>query len=58
MIQQNTHDYKEIQLDPSDIYFSGSEDSPEKMIIISTKFKLQFDYNLLFKDAFDLWMAN
>ena len=28
------------------------------MTIISTKFKLAFDYNLLFKDAFDGCMAN
>ena len=45
-------------MNSSDIYFSGSEDSPEKMTIISTKFNLAFDYNLLFKDAFDGCMAN
>lgn len=58
MIKQNSHDFPEIQLDPSDIYFSGSEDSPEKMTIISTKFNLLFDYNVLFKDAFDQCMSN
>ena len=58
MIHQNSHDFPEILLNSSDIYFSGSEDSPEKMTIISTKFDLVFDYNLLFKDAFDGCMAN
>ena len=58
MIQQNSHDFPEVKLDPRDIYFSGSEDSPEKMKIISTKFDLRFNNDLLFKDAYEACMAN
>ena len=52
MIKTNSHDYPEIKLNSSSIYFSGSENSPEKMNVISTKFGLEVDYNLLMKDAF------
>jgi hypothetical protein len=58
MIHQNSHDFPEIKLNSSDIYFSGSEDSPEKMTIIATKLGLEFNYDLLYKDAFDNCMAN
>ena len=58
MIEQNSHDFPEIRLDPSEIFFSGSEDSPEKMNVISTKFDIRFNLNMIFKDAFDLCMAN
>ena len=52
MIKTNSHDYPEIKLNSSSIYFSGSEHSPEKMNVISTKFGLEVDYDLLMKDAF------
>lgn len=58
MIYQNSHDFPEIKLNSSKIFFSGSEDSPEKMTIISTKFGLEFDYDKLYKKAFDNCMAN
>ena len=52
MIKTNSHDYPEIKLNSSSIYFSGSENSPEKMNVISTKFGLQVNYDLLMRDAF------
>ena len=58
MIEVNPHGYPEIQLNKSDIFFSGSEDSYRQMNVISTKFNVKFDYNLLFKDAFENCMAN
>ena len=58
MIKVNSHDYPEIKLDSESIVFSGSENSLEKMDIISTKFTVLFDYNLLFKDAFEKCQAN
>ena len=58
MIHQNSHDFPEIKLDSSGIYFSGSEDSPEKMTIISTKFSLDYSYDILYRDAFEICMAN
>lgn len=40
MIKTNSHDYPEIRLNSSTIFFSGSENSPEKMNVISTNFGL------------------
>jgi hypothetical protein len=36
MLKTNSHDYPEIRIKSSEIFFSGSEDSPEKMTIVST----------------------
>ena len=58
MIHQNSHDFPEIKLNSSEIYFSGSEDSPEKMTIIATKYGLEFNFDMLYKAAFDNCMAN
>lgn len=58
MIKQNSHDYPEIMLDPSGIFFSGTEESPEKMNVISTQFELCFDINMLFKDTFEKCWAD
>ena len=52
MLHQNSHDFPEIKLNSSDIYFSGSEDSPEKMTIVSTKFSLEYNYDTLYRDAY------
>ena len=52
MIHQNSHDFPEIKLNSSSIYFSGSENSPEKMNVISTKFGLEVNYDMVMKDAF------
>ena len=53
MIETNSHDYPEIKLDPSQIFFSGTEDSPLSMEVISTRFSVEFDYNQIFKEAFE-----
>ena len=53
MIRTNSHDYPEIRLNSSSIFFSGSENSPEKMKVISTKFGLQVNYDMVMKDAFE-----
>ena len=58
MLKTNSHDYPEIKLHSDEIFFSGSEDSPEKMTIISTKFALQLNYDLLYEDAYNNCMAN
>ena len=58
MIERNSHDYPEIKLDPKKIFFSGSEDSPEKMDIISTKFSLEMNLDQVFQDAFLNCQAN
>jgi hypothetical protein len=52
-VETNSHDYSEIKINSSDIYISGSEDSPQKMDVISTSFELVIDYDLLYKDAFE-----
>jgi hypothetical protein len=52
MIKRNSHDYSEIKLDSSKIFFSGSEDSPEKMDVITTKFAVELNYDTIFEDAF------
>ena len=58
MLHQNSHDFSEIKLNSSEIYFSGSEDSPEKMTIVSTKFSLEYNYDSLYRDAYKNCMAN
>lgn len=58
MIFTNSHDYPEIRLHSDEIYFSGSEDSPEKMTIISTQLGLELDYNMIFEQAFNNCMSN
>jgi hypothetical protein len=52
MIKRNSHDYSEIKLDASKIFFSGSEDSPEKMDVITTTFAVELNYDTIFKDAY------
>lgn len=52
MIRTNSHDFPEIKINSSSIYFSGSENSPEKMNVISTKFGLEVNYDMVMKDAF------
>ena len=54
MLKTNSHDFPEISLPSSGIYFSGSEDSVEKMKIISTQFSLELNYDLLYKDSFEM----
>ena len=58
MIKTNSHDYPEIKLDSSSIFFSGSENSPEKMNVISTKFGLEVNYDLIYRDAFQRCQQN
>lgn len=58
MLRTNSHDYPEIRLMDNEIFFSGSEDSPEKMTIISTKFALELDYDMIYKKAYDNCMGN
>ena len=58
MIHRNSHDFPEIKINSSEIYFSGSEDSPEKMTIISTKLGLELNYDKIFQKAFFNCMAN
>ena len=58
MIRINSHDYPEIRLNSSSIFFSGSENSPEKMNVISTKFGLQVNYDMVMKDAFEACKQN
>jgi hypothetical protein len=38
LLKTNSHDYPEIKINSSEIFISGSENSPEKMKVISTKF--------------------
>ena len=52
MLATNSHDYPELKLDSSNIFFSGTEDSPEKMTVVSTKIDLRVDYDMIYKDAF------
>jgi hypothetical protein len=52
MIITNSHDFPEIKINSSSIYFSGSENSPEKMNVISTKFGLEVNYDMVMKDAY------
>ena len=52
MIRTNSHDYPEIKLNSSTIFFSGSENSPEKMNVISTNFRLEVNYDAIMRDAF------
>ena len=58
MIRTNSHDYPEIKLNSSSIFFSGSENSPEKMKVISIKFGLELNYNMIIKDAFEACKQN
>ena len=58
MLKTNSHDYPEIRLHSDEIFFSGSEDSPEKMTIVSTKFALELDYDMIYKKAFENCLAN
>ena len=44
----NSHDYPEIKLNSSKIYFSGSENSPEKMDVISTIFSVDLNYDTIY----------
>ena len=44
----NSHDYPEIKLNSSKIYFSGSENSPEKMDVISTIFSIDLNYDTIY----------
>jgi hypothetical protein len=48
LLKTNSHDFPEISLPSSGIYLSGSEDSPEKMEIISTQFALILNYDILY----------
>ena len=48
----NSHDYPEIKLNSSKIYFSGSENSPEKMDVISTIFSVDLNYDTIYLDTF------
>jgi hypothetical protein len=52
MLATNSHDYPELKLNSSNIFFSGTEDSPEKMTVVSTKIDLKVDYDMIYKDAF------
>ena len=58
MIFTNSHDYPEIRIHSDEIFFSGSEDSPEKMTIVSTKFALELDYNMIYAQAFNNCMSS
>jgi hypothetical protein len=58
LLKRNSHDYPEIKLDSSAIYFSGSEDSPEKMDIVSTRFAVELNFDLLFQDAYENCQLN
>jgi hypothetical protein len=58
MLKTNSHDYPEIRLKSSEIFFSGSEDSPEKMTIVSTKFSLELDYDMIYEQAYENCLAN
>ena len=49
----NSHDYPELKLDSSSIHFTGTEDSPEKMTIINTRWALEINYNKIYKQAFE-----
>ena len=53
LLKTNSHDFPEISLPSSGIYFSGSEDSPEKMEIISTQFALMLNYDILYQNSFE-----
>ena len=53
MLKKNSHDWPEIELPSSQIFFSGSEDSVEKMEIISTQFSLELNYDRLYKESFE-----
>ena len=53
VLKTNSHDFPEISLPSSGIYFSGSEDSPEKMEIISTQFALMLNYDILYQNSFE-----
>ena len=49
----NSHDYPEIQINSSQIFFSGSEDSPEKMEVISTTFSVDLNFDTIYADTFE-----
>jgi hypothetical protein len=57
-LEKNSHDYPELKLNSSSIYFSGTEDSPEKMTIINTGWAVEFNYNKIYKEAFEACHKN
>jgi len=53
-LMTNSHDYAEIKLNSSKIFFSGTEDSPKKMEVVSTTFSIDLNYDTIYKDTFEL----
>tara|TARA_B110000285_G_scaffold221389_1_gene274273 strand:- start:131 stop:496 length:366 start_codon:yes stop_codon:yes gene_type:complete len=53
LISKNSHESPEIKLNSSDIFFSGSENSPEKMEVISTKYSVEINYDMIFNHSFE-----
>ena len=54
LLKINSHEEPEIARNSSNIRFSGSEDSPEKMTILKTKMAVEFNYDMVYKDAYEL----
>ena len=58
LLKINSHEEPEIALNSSNISLSGSEDSPEKMTIVKTKMAVEFNYDMVFEDAYELCLKN